>query len=120
MREPTSVGATGPFPWSREAAIEDGAITDRQPVHVKRLRWAIKASIARVEPESLHPVCLLWHAMQTAAIACSRSIPAAVRSVGKATWVRQKKLQPPKEAKTSLARDDRTIHLSSCCPIPER
>ena len=69
MREPTSVGATGPFPWSREAAIEDGAITDRQPVHVKRLRWAIKASIARVEPESLHPVCLLWHAMQTAAIA---------------------------------------------------
>jgi hypothetical protein len=88
--------------------------------HVRRSSWATTVNIARMQPESLHPVCLLWYAMQTAAIACSRSIPVLGEALQRRHGVRQKKLQQPEEAKTSLARDDRSIHhLSSCCPIPE-
>jgi hypothetical protein len=55
------------------------------------------------------------YAVQTAAMARSRSY-AVLRM---ATWASAEKVQQPKEAKTSRSRDDRSYHLSPCCPIPE-
>lgn len=98
-------------PLTRTATTEDGAITDRQPLQVKRHSCAL----VRDEGESFVRCAHCgMYAVQTAAMPRSRSFE--VRWM--ATWARQKKCNSRRKRKP-LWPVTTDIHLSPCCPIPE-
>lgn len=105
-------------PLTRTATTEDGAITDRQPLQVKRHSCALlrnNAEVAGVQAESfIRCAHYGMYAVQTAAMPRSRSFE--VRWM--ATWARQKKCNSRRKRKP-LWPVTTDIHLSPCCPIPE-